>query len=476
MSAPLQRRLPRKTGQVLLFLLMALVILFFVVVWNFDLHKIVFIKTISRNGGDAAALVAARWQGVTLNLIGDLNLLHAVALGTDAADETEQAILGTQARLCFVGPMIAFMASQQAAKNNGIFQNDRFSDWLRKHAHEVRDDYTRRTDPGAPMLFPEPYPDAWKEYAAMLELIASDGVAAGPDNARYFSDYSGDHYLLMQGFYDAIASRDWCWFYRHAPHLLENYRNFFPCWWDPLPRIEHAEYINSEIFGLGLSKESAELTDLADWSAVADVAADRDISIGYGGGALDKPATWYCYNGGAWQDWKAMALTGDDPFPGTGEVRPQYDYTGADSVVRVEATATRLTPGAGGSKVTKKITWTAAAKPFGYLNHDDRPDHYSLVLPAFHEARLIPIDASSGAGGGSYDLDWRKHIEQHLPNYMNRGLGGLDGACWYCSQLRTWEDASFRQEGVNWLRKNSGRCKETGGFGGGGGGGSRHGH
>ena len=70
----------RRRGQVLIFALVAMVILVFVALWNFDLHKIIAVKAVSQNAGDAAALAAARWQGLSLNLIGDLNILQAASL------------------------------------------------------------------------------------------------------------------------------------------------------------------------------------------------------------------------------------------------------------------------------------------------------------------------------------------------------------------------------------------------------------
>lgn len=68
-----------RRGQVAVFLLMALVILFFIVLWNFDLHKTIHVKNVSQTAGDSSALAAARWQGLALNLVGDLNIMHAVA-------------------------------------------------------------------------------------------------------------------------------------------------------------------------------------------------------------------------------------------------------------------------------------------------------------------------------------------------------------------------------------------------------------
>jgi hypothetical protein len=163
-------------------------------------------------------------------------------------------------------------------------------------------------------------------------------------------------------------------------------------------------------------------------------------------------------------------------FPLTGTLREQYDYTGADAAVRVEARTERLTPGAGGASVTNKVTWTAASKPFGTLEDEQPPHRLGLVLPAFHEVRLFPVDASSAPSGGGYNIEWRRHIELHLPQYMVEGPDP-GSSCWFCQQLVTWEDPMFRQEGVTWLATNSYRCTIHGGGGGPHhGGGSVHAH
>lgn len=467
-----RRKARRRRGQTLIFFIMTLVILFFVALWNFDLHKILYVKSISQNAGDAAALMAARWQGITLNLIGDLNIMRALALGSDDA-ETASAITNIQARLCYVGPMIALMGAQQAAKNNGIYARQGFTDRLFDHARKVRNDYPTAVGQNGEPLFPEPYPGAWDEYADMLETIAQDGVAAGPDNVRYYDDYTGGHYLLMIDFYEAIAGRTWCWFYNNAPELLADYQNFLPCWWPPLPEIPPTQHINSEIFGLGLLKKNAALSDIADFDTVVSVAAARGFDSP-SGQAMEVATDWYCYDTEAWSFWDAMSVSGDDPFPIVGKVKPEYDYAGADAAVRIETTTDRLTPGPKGSVVSNTITWTAAAKPFGFLNENERPNAYDLVLPAFHEVRLIPVDASSAPSGGGYNLEWREHIEQHLPDYMQNGP--QQRSCWYCNQLLTWEDSAFRQSGEGWLSTNSYLCTLPGGGGGGGGGGRRRGH
>jgi hypothetical protein len=448
----------------MIFLIMVLVILIFVVLGNYDLHRMLYVKSLTQNAGDSSALVGARWQGITLNLIGDLNVMQAVALGAAtnyvAATNAAAAIEDVQARLCFVGPMIGFMASQQAAKNNRIYDNTEFDNYMKEHAAEVANNYTSIGPDGQP-LFPEPYSKCWEEYSAMLSLVANDGMAAGPDNMQLYTDYSGYHVLLMMNFYYAISSYDWCWFFNNEPSLLRDYENFFPCWWQPLPMIPHVQYCNSEIFGLGLIKRDTMLSSLTNVSisALSQFATDRLKMSLLRSQYQDLIVGWYCYDPFVWTKWVAMSPTNASVFPTTGTVKPQYDYAGADAVVRVEAQAELVTPGPKGGTNQNKVVWTAAAKPFGYLNTDDTPNSDTLVLPAFHDVRLIPVDASSAPSGGSYNLVWRKHIEGHLPTYMAQGPSGVQGnGCWYCAQLVTWENPLFRQSGVLWLSSNSWQC------------------
>ncbi len=452
------RRRQSRGGQAAVFILMALVILLFAALWSADVHRIIFIKDRSQQAGDASALAAARWQASSLNLLGELNLMQALALiggDTDAVD----LITNTQARLAFTGPMTGMAAAQQAAKLNRIYANPDFTDLVREHAATVRNTYTRRF--GGEMLFPEPYPGAWGEYAAMLDAIADDGVAAGADNARFYTDHAGGHVLLDPGFYDAIAGRNWCWFYLNAPGLLESYTGY--TWWPALPEIAFQHFQNSELFGLGVRLQAQPLARLATLDAVRQAAEGIGMPLPEPSeetaGWERRPFVWALYEGGVWGRWDAM----DRSFPVTGQVLPEYDYRGADAVIRVLSSVDRLTPGGRGDGHQRDaITWTAAAKPFGHLDQSDgpqqRPTRFGLVLPAFREVRLIPVDASSGAGGGSFDLAWRRHIVEHLPAYMARGTSACRSDCWYCARLVTWEDSAFRQTGVSWLRINSDLC------------------
>lgn len=470
----------------MIFLLMALVVITIALLWNIDLHKIITVKGKAQNAGDSAALAAARWQGITLNMLGDLNILQAVDL-SDGDTAAASAIADLQARLCFVGPMIGFVAAQQAAKNNGAFVNGDFTAEVQTHARTVRFVYPTSVGPGGSLLFPEPYPGAWNEYAAMIDMVANDGIAAAPDNAWYYSDpmhSEGYHELYDPEFYDAIATRSWCWFYNGHFPLLSTYTNY--TWWPPLPAVILLPTINSEYFSLGLT-----LTAYADDIALIDAMNLLNTSRGLEPGAVTTNImtisnTWYCYWGQLWTDWGVLSPTSSYPFPIYGTVKPQYDYAGADACTRIVALADRRTPGA----TATKVHWTAAAKPFGYLEDSARPNDYFLVLPAYHDIRLFPVDAASGGGAGAFDLEWRRHIERHLPGYtgpdgglidgyMNRGplAPACDPGCFYCQQLATWEPLPFRTIGIEWLRLHSASCSTpSGGSGGGRGGRARRGH
>jgi len=294
-----------RSGQVMIFMALVLVILFLVVLWNFDLHKILFVKNRTRNAGDAAALAAARWQGISLNLIGNMNVLQAVAI-SDALMRGETnfpaaaAISDLQTRLCFTGPMTGFFAAQQAAKNNGIYVNSDFTDQIAEHAQEVRDEYNDRY-PVQPYLNDPSPPTCWDDYADMLTTASGQGIAAAADNMHLFYDYANrDHYLLNPDFYDSVSSRSWCWFFFNAMSLLENYSNWQD--WPQLPLIEEPQPINCEIFGLGLTRvgllEDLEIVspgfddnDLAELLSEMSTIAGQSISTG----VIEVATTWLCY-------------------------------------------------------------------------------------------------------------------------------------------------------------------------------------
>ncbi len=459
----------------MLFALMVLVIATFAVLWMFDVHKTLFVKARSRNAGDAAALAAARWQGTTLNMLGELNILQAVSLAQSLAlgDPTfadAHAIADLQARVALTGPLIGLLASQQAAKQNGAYNEDTYTAALLEHAAEVRASYNDRYV--APYNNQPSPPTAWDDYAGMLETVAGFGIAALPDNPHLYTDYADyDHLLLNPAFYDAVASRDWCWFFFHAYGTLQGYDSWRD--WPPLPLIVLPNPADAEYFRLGVRRvyRLAQLTVpeagpdaptadelLAELADQAGRSFDTNI--------LNVSATWFAFREDIWSGWDELL---PDGFAFRGDIKPEYNYAGADAAVRLESDADRLTPGL----QKEVITWSAAAKPFGALEGPVRPDAFGLVFPVFREVRLIPMDASSAPAGGSRP-GWWEHIQHHIQPYAASGLGELVDGCWYCQQLKTWEEDAVRQEGLDWLELNSASCQQHGGPGDGGGG--RRGH
>jgi hypothetical protein len=464
----------RRGGQTLLFMVLALVVLALVLLWVFDVHKTLYVKHVTRNAGDAAALAAARWQGITLNLIGELNVMQAVAISEglargDTKFPDAEVLADLQARLCFVGPIMGLATAQQAAKNNGLYVNEQFTDDLSDHALKVKSTYAQN--------YAEPYrnnpspPTSWDDYAGMLAAVADEGVAVYPENAKYYGDFEDDgHLLLNPSFYDAVASADWCWFHWNAMGFLQSYTSWLS--WPPLTPIHNPRPVNSEFYGLHLRRiplltmlpipPPADAHDLVRQMR-EHTAKPIDLEV------VEVATTWYGYQPGAWASWNSKL---PDDFPFLSDIQDRHDYAGADAATLIDTRADLLTPGA----ESKSVTWTAAAKPFGYLDSQDPPSHYGLVLPAFRETGLIPVDASSAPGGGSRP-GWGTHIRNHLEPYLQQGLPGLAHGCWYCDALRLWENAAFRQAGLAWLAKNSSSCiKPTGPGGGGGGGGTRRGH
>jgi len=467
-----------KRGQTMIFMAMVIVMIAFAALFYFDVHKILHVKAVSRNGGDSAALAGARWQAISLNLIGSLNVAEAMAItdslssGATSSPEAE-LIAELQRRVTFSGPMFGYIASQQAAKNNGIFNQDSFEETLRAHIQLVETDYLDfYPEPFDPV---PPYNNAWEEYAGMLTLLADHGIAV---NAawQYYRNYSHtNHLLLNPGFYDAIAGRSWCWFFYNAYDELQNYNNWTD--WDDLPPIRVDPPVNSEIYSLFVRRVRVRdhvpsLPTESDWygqmealrAALAQLQTDNPT-------AWDEfDADWAFYNPSRWGGWSGSI---PNNFPWDGDIREQYDYAGADIAVGVMAETERHTDFQGADT----INWSAGAKAFGDLGEGRRPNTYGLILPAYTDVRLIPIDATMSGGNGQLRPGWLEFILIYLPQYMEYGPSVLPAGNWYANQLRTWERRSFRETGVEWLLDNSDSCyTPPSGGGGGGGGGTFRGH
>lgn len=472
-----------KAGQTLIFMTMVVVMLAFAALLYFDVHKILHVKAISRNAGDAAALAGARWQAISLNLIGDLNVAQALAhIDSLAAGQPpgadSEAIEALQRRIAFSGPVFGFMAAQQAAKNNGIFNQPRFSDSLRSHVAVVESEYVQTLP--EPFSAMPPYTNGWMEYADMLRVFLEQGLAVDA-GWTYFGAYANmNHLLLTPEFYDAIAGRSWCWFYSNAMNTLQNYTAWTD--WEALPPILQAPPVNAEVFGLHLQRLRVldsipvPVPGLSWEETFGRLRALRDEAVGgEGENVVDYNANWAYYSG-RWATWTGHMREG---FPWDGDIRSEFDYGGADAAVQISTgTRRRSVPAREeGNHADVDVHWTAGAKPFGSLDARLRPNAFGLVLPAFTDIRLIPVDATLSAGGGMLRPGWLEFIMVYLPEYMAQGPSALPPGNWFAEQLLTWEQAQFRERGIQWLLANSASCfRPTPGPGSSGSGGTAHGH
>lgn len=477
-----------KRGQVALYLLMTLVAIAFLTLMNVGAYLSVTARNRAMNAGDAAALAVAGHLARTLTEIGNLTVERLRC--DDAAESRELA--ERQARLCFLAPLEGIRIGNEAARDAGIDIVDEEGERiLREHVIDIRTGYRMDT-----VSFPEPWPGAWEEYAAELELQLGGGLYASPDGIDFIdaaSGYGNWHKYLDRQFYNAVAGRNWCWFHFNAPGLLDSYTGYRD--WAAIPSADgntrRMRAGNSEIHSLHLQARTGSVLEL-----LAGEIAASDGDIGYSeacrtatnivmrlsGKSPDEIAssyvltnrldTWYFY-GEKWRRWWEMDPHGRWNFPVVGKVRPEYDVRGAAAVCRVvkEVPRTMSDDGAG------TLTWTAAAKPFGTLeNLDGETDTVTAfgslaavppgedVFPV-DDVRLVPWDSVGGRDIDRPNLEMTGHVREHLEAYLQSGTSALRPGCFFCDQLRAWERESLRSEARRWLKFNSGSCVRSTGPG-----------
>ena len=468
-----------RRGQIALLLLFVLVVIVLFTLLNVDTFMSVRAKNRLQNGGDAAALAAARKQGALLNALGRMNVAHLVAAARGRAEEC-RAIVMEQRRLALLGPLEALRLANRAAKKNGMEVRDEFGEILRRHVDDVRLVYAGGGQAGDP--YPEPFPGAWTDYATAIDDVVSEGLATGPDNVEFY-DAAGGHLLLNRQFYQAIAAKDWCWFFFHCHGVLKDYDSYHD--WSPLPTRRDNALDNSEVFSLHVTARKAALTEVFSIEEMLELArrySDEELrpeDVEKSSLLSDPEETWFFFEEHGWRRWfNGLALADDEEgweFPIAGEIKPEYNVAGCAAVCRC---AKGMDPVA--VDAHSDFTWSAAAKPFGVvetLQGELRPatglGHF--VVPCFTDARLVPVDSVRGADLATADFGWVNHVRHHLGAYLDRGPVNAQG-CFYCLQLQTWEHRHFRQEGVNWLKYNSGMCRRGGPGGRTGHGGTSRGH
>ena len=472
----------RKSGQVVLVLAFMLLGLLILALVGMDAFLASHRKNRLQNAGDAAALAAARWQGITLNALGALNLAKIDTLckvgdpsldpaAWNAATNICERLTALQERIAFAGPLMGFYAAQRAAQKNGMGEPDA------DMAALVAEAASRASMLEGSELWPEKAAD----YADMLRGAARDGVFAGADNAQFFNfAIQANHPLYAKAFYEAVAGEDWCWFYLHGGmnDLLANFSG-----WDEIPFAGAGSPENPEFFGTGVRTVRGALADFnLDWpeqqtrAAVREL-ADRngcpnvnDFTLQQCGVVTNRHLSWVAY-GPSWHVWNRMHRSDAARLPLISDVKEKYDVQGAFAATRVRQVLDPFTPG-----VSSRVNvWTAAAKPFGAIEERTVTwnGEFPLVTPAFTDVRLVMLGAFDESSLNMADREWVAHTRDHVqpPSSVAHANG-----CRYCAALRKWEDPAFRAAGAAWLAENGAeQCRRPTG-GGSPGGGTRYAH
>lgn len=435
----MRQRLPvNQRGQVLIVMVVIMLILLVIGFFLFDLQNVIRTRSTAQNGADAAALTAAAWQGRSINMIGELNLLQAAtamlsevppypeAPASPTAEElaaSSALITELQTRLTYVGPLLGFAASQQAAKNNGLRAIPSFASSVDLHLNSwlspINGDIYRNTygDDPAGLGY------AWTEpYAGMLQDIIDRGIAARPVNSRYLygePEIGGPASDLLRdpNFYRAVHAHHYCWFYQrgygpdHPPIDLNGISvDLSPSGWFP-----GSEYLSLYVdFSTAAPAESALIA-----GRLQPYLEDRQLSALPEDQRLAANARWAIYEeiGDGWGWGQTGIYDFINPYLHA-DFRDEFTYAGPGARVITTASPpmisgrwawdygsqdepeTRL--GRSGSRLRdaeeqlaelseeESVDSVAAAKPFGQAA--GRPPHeLGIVLPLFTDVRLIPV-------------------------------------------------------------------------------------
>ena len=410
----------RKEGQVAIFLVLILAGLALLFALNIDIFMSSRSKIRLQNAADASAIALARWQGVTLNMVGDLNIAHLAAICQSNVNAIS-GIVQLQSRIAFIGPTIGFKAANEIAEKNGV---------------RISDDMTL-----AVRLVSEFMDD---EYRRMLEVVVRNGIRVGVDNAAMLRAGSVDP-RTDPDFYAAIRNMDFrtlCRRYGGGAHRLPSIPPGAP---DPEELVLSG--VNACYGNVGIGWESGlayegyidELVDLARDCGVDGAIVNRQ--------ALETNATlfavrqWCVYDQSEWRDFPADFSF--SRFPWLTPFRDEYSVCGGSATVRIEGSVALASLAA----QTNFITAQAAAKALGHVNGRKVTSVTpSIVLPSFSRTRLVPFGPGAAGRHGMADLS---HIKSML-GLLGRP-GGIDNS--YLYLLEVYGSEPFRNAAEAWYSR-----------------------
>jgi Putative Flp pilus-assembly TadE/G-like len=495
----------KEQGQVLIFAIVILIILLIATLFLFDLHSIIRSKIKLETAEQSAALTAAKWQARSLNLIGEINLVKAAdtllldipTVGEDRPAQIASAnktLTEMQSRISFCGPLIAFGAAQQAAKNNGIniYVSDSKSGY--KTVYSDFNNYLTKLNPSSEFYN---YGDVdeylnyykWRDpYVAMLQLIISQGLAVRP-NGRFPGIESVDPpWLDSVGLYSAILGPSWC---EPALNAAVKYPDSYwnGKWYNV--DFEHTSFPDeSEIYTLGIKFSSVDQTTLQKAFGIIDPDRVDDL----------EPIRWCVYDS-KWARYNADGITENLNYSGPNNdglnrwsqgmwlrdnLKDSAFYGGATAyaecyqhiklinkyksrMVRpsnvesdrmakaqdalqndiIKETSAR-TLKVGNDSATDNRSAGSVAKPLWTLNNKP-PTDMLIVLPYFTNVALIPSSMQHcrplriNFSNLERFLIWLSSVN----DLHNPGSAPPDGTQQYLTALQKLDDPTFRKSGWN---------------------------
>ena len=466
----------RRAGQTLPIVVWIVAIVVVMLVVVFDIFYTARSKMFLFNSADSAALAAARWQGITLNMIGDVNLAHLAAAIDQSLSPTDRTnvIVGVNAiaeRLAFAGPMMGLYAANECVRLNYEANNAHRLDKTVPPDPDLSDvmrleiDYIRQYQNELPNT--DSWPTKVSDYLNMVETVFNAGVFVGIDNAQTFSgSIRGAHIYYQPGFYQAAqpnVSKRWFCLRNRCRHTLGEDAAHDPTS-DDLAATPHVSFQNSGFLGVGVEFRRMPLSD---------VSPDADMTLvrlwnDYGGspaltldqlqesGLIDDTYFGWYFLSSKWRRWTELAQDRSGNRPLVGTVRPEFDVYGAMAAARVRRDMITLA-----GVETNSVELTAYAKPFGELPWKARvtdvfgtwtppPDPFDtfllpLVLPAYSFVRLVPCDAVPEEELNRANVAWIWHCAKHL------SMNTRDGACRYCKICTNWENG-WRELAMQWFK------------------------
>lgn len=409
-----------KEGQVAIFLVLILAGLTLLFALNVDIFTSSRSKIRLQNAADASALALARWQGTTLNMIGDLNIAHLAAICQSNVNAISGAVQ-LQSRLAFIGPTIGFKAANEIAEKNGV----RISEDMTLAARLV----SEFMDEG---------------YRRMLDVVIRDGIRAGVDNAAILRAGCVDP-RTDPDFYEAIRNRDFrtlCCRYNGGGHRLPEIPSGAP---DPEEIMLSGANACFGNIGIGWENGSLYSGYIGDFADMArDCGVDDTVVNSL---ALTTNATlftvrqWCVYDQSEWRE-----LPGDfsfSRFPWLTPLRDEYNVCGGSATVRIEGSVSLASLAA----QTNFIAAQAAAKALGHVNGRKVTSVTpSIVLPSFSRTRLLPFGPGAA---GRYGMANLNHIRSML------GLLGMPGGInSYLHLLDEYSSESFRNAAETWYSQH----------------------